>query len=58
MRCDRQSRTPRYLVEYEEDVVKWHRGDEVEEEPGLQVVPGDELWVEDDLFGVVLLHDT
>lgn len=45
------------LVEYQEDVVERDRADEVQEEPGLQVVLGDQLGIEDHLFGIVLLHD-
>ena len=43
-------------VEDEEAVVEGHGADEVEEEPGPQVVPGDQLGVQNDLLAVVRLH--
>ena len=44
-------------VEYEEDVVERDGAEEVEKEPGLDVVLGDQLGVDDHLLTVVLLHD-
>ena len=43
-------------VEDEEDVVERDRAEEVQEEPGLDVVLGDQLGVDDHLLAVVLLH--
>ena len=43
-------------VEDEEAVVKGHRTDQVEEEPGPQVVPSDQLGVQNHLLAVVRLH--
>ena len=48
---------PADAVEYEEDIVEGDRADEVEEEPGPHVVPGDQLRIKDHLFAVVRLHD-
>ena len=47
---------PADMSGYEEDVVEWDGADEVEEEPGPHVVPGDQLWVKDHLLAVVRLH--
>ena len=44
-------------VENEENVIQWNWTEQVEEEPGLDVVLGDQLRVDDHLFAVVLLHD-
>ena len=41
---------------YEEDVVEGDRADEVKEEPGPHVVPGDQLRIQDHLLAVVRLH--
>lgn len=46
------------MIEDQENVVERDRADQVEEEPRAQVVPGNQLRVEDNLFRVILLHYT
>ena len=41
-------------VPHDEDVVHGHRADQVEEEPGLDVLPGDQLGVQDDFVREVI----
>ena len=44
--------------EEEDDVVEGDGADEVEEEPGSQVMLGDLLGIQDDLVGEVICDDT
>ena len=41
--------TARNAAEYEEDVVEWNGTEEIEEEPGSNVMFGDQLRVDDHL---------
>ena len=47
----------RDAAEDEEDVVEGDGAEEIEEEPGPDVMVSDQLGVDDHLLGVVLLHD-
>ena len=43
--------------EQQDDIVERHWADEVQEEPGLQVVNGDLTWFQDDLVRKVVRYD-
>ena len=47
-----------FRSEEDDDVVQWQRTDEVEEKESLQVVLGDQPWLQDHLVGVVVGYDT
>ena len=45
-------------VENEENVVQWNGGEQIQEEPGSNIMLGDEFGIDDNLFTIILLHDS
>ena len=52
--CVDELREIRIGREEEDDIVEWDGADEVEEEPSLEIMDGDQPWVEDDLVGEII----
>lgn len=54
---ERRKAEATHLIEDEEDIIQRYGADQIQEEPGADVMAGDQLGVQDDLLRVVLMHD-